>query len=228
MIQQPVLSRTRSNGSSRSSTCTQSERRQIIMEDVVERMRKAIFIDIDRSRKEDAGVGWFSVGFESTDARTSMRVTERLAALFVQENIEDRALLADQTDQFLKGQVEEQRRRLHEFDKVLLPARGRGAAPSSLTTSTRSLSHCTAAPRKERSREDRRESRAPHDRRAVQDHRRRTAPGRPVSPERSRTWRSAHSRDWPPGSPSRSRRGPGAAGGPESPPCKRAEYWPAA
>ena len=40
-----------------------------------------------------------------------MRVTERLASLFVQENLEDRELLADQTDQFLEGQVEETRRR---------------------------------------------------------------------------------------------------------------------
>ena len=59
------------------------------------------------------------MSFESPDARTAMRVTERLASLFVQENLEDRELLADQTNQFLQAQLEEARRRLVEHEKKL-------------------------------------------------------------------------------------------------------------
>ena len=54
-----------------------------------------------------------------------MRVTERLGSLFVQENIEDRALLADQTNQFLQGQLEEARRRLIEHERKLQEFRQR-------------------------------------------------------------------------------------------------------
>ena len=54
-----------------------------------------------------------------------MRVTERLGSLFVQENIEDRALLADQTNQFLQGQLEEARRRLIEHERKLQDFRQR-------------------------------------------------------------------------------------------------------
>jgi LPS O-antigen subunit length determinant protein (WzzB/FepE family) len=45
-----------------------------------------------------------------------MRVTERLASLFVQENLEDRELLADQTNQFLQVNLEEKRRQLSAHD----------------------------------------------------------------------------------------------------------------
>ena len=64
-----------------------------------------------------------------------MRVTERLASLFVQENLEDRSLLADQTNQFLQGQLEEAKRRLLEHEKKLQDFRQRnnGQLPDQIT-----------------------------------------------------------------------------------------------
>jgi hypothetical protein len=100
-----------------------------LMEDVVEMMRRDINVMIPRPLREDADVNSFSVAFESHDARTAMRITERLSSLFVEENVEDRALLADQTDQFLKGELEELRRRLIATEAGLAE-KGRGAVPS--------------------------------------------------------------------------------------------------
>jgi polysaccharide chain length determinant protein (PEP-CTERM system associated) len=54
-----------------------------------------------------------------------MRVTERLASLFVQENLEDRELLADQTNQFLQVQLDEARRKLIEKENALKEFRQR-------------------------------------------------------------------------------------------------------
>jgi uncharacterized protein involved in exopolysaccharide biosynthesis len=54
-----------------------------------------------------------------------MRVTERLGSLFVQENLEDRQLLADQTNQFLEAQLEEAKRRLLDHEKKLQEFRQR-------------------------------------------------------------------------------------------------------
>jgi len=46
-----------------------------------------------------------------------MKVTERLASLFIEENLKDRELLADGTNQFLESQLEDARRRLIEQEK---------------------------------------------------------------------------------------------------------------
>jgi uncharacterized protein involved in exopolysaccharide biosynthesis len=46
-----------------------------------------------------------------------MRVTERLASLFIEENLRDREVLADDTNQFLEAQLEDARRRLLEQEK---------------------------------------------------------------------------------------------------------------
>ena len=48
-----------------------------------------------------------------------MLVTERLASLFIRENIENRAVLADQTDQFLQSQLQEAERQLKDREKKL-------------------------------------------------------------------------------------------------------------
>ncbi len=82
------------------------------MEDIVERMRKEIEVQVV---KGDA----FRVGFTSSDARTAMRVTERLASLFIEENLRDREVLAEGTNQFLEAQLEDARRRLIENEKRL-------------------------------------------------------------------------------------------------------------
>src|SRR5689334_5182994 len=80
------------------------------MEDVVERMRGSIAVQVV---KGDA----FRVSFTSNEARTAMRVTERLASLFIEENLRDREVLAEGTNQFLEAQLEDARRRLIETER---------------------------------------------------------------------------------------------------------------
>ncbi len=107
------------------------------MEDVVQQMRQDISLNLDIPiRRRESTATSFNIGFESPDARTAMRVTERLASLFVQENLEDRSLLADQTNQFLQGQLEEAKRRLLEHEKKLQDFRQRnnGQLPDQIQT----------------------------------------------------------------------------------------------
>jgi polysaccharide chain length determinant protein (PEP-CTERM system associated) len=82
------------------------------MEDVVVGMRRQIDV---RTLRGDA----FVLGFTSEDPATAQRVTERLASLFIDENLRDREVLADATDQFLESQLEDARRRLIENEKKL-------------------------------------------------------------------------------------------------------------
>src|SRR6266581_3195529 len=111
-IQQQILSRTRLERIIQDFNLYAEKRKTGIMEDIVERMRKDIDVQIV---KGDA----FRVSFIADDARTSMKVTERLASLFIEENLRDREVLAEGTNQFLEAQLEEARRRLIDNEKKL-------------------------------------------------------------------------------------------------------------
>jgi polysaccharide chain length determinant protein (PEP-CTERM system associated) len=108
-ITQQILSRTRLERIIQDFNLYPELRKTAIMEDVVERMRASIAVQVV---KGDA----FRVSFTSDDARTAMRVTERLASLFIEENLRDREVLAEGTNQFLEAQLEDARRRLVETE----------------------------------------------------------------------------------------------------------------
>lgn len=118
LITQQVLSRTRLERIIREFNLYEEEQQQMVMEDVIEQMRSDTLIDVN-APKDDRASPSFTVSFRSPDPRTAMRVTERLASLMVQENLEDRELMADQTKQFLQRQAEEAQRRLMESQAKL-------------------------------------------------------------------------------------------------------------
>lgn len=124
-ISQEILSRTRLERIITEFNLYERERARLIMEDVVERMRLDISLQVSVPRRNRDQASSFSIGFESSEPRTALRVTERLASLFVQENIQDRALLADQTNQFLQSQLDDARRRLIDHERKLQEFRQR-------------------------------------------------------------------------------------------------------
>src|SRR4029453_13681092 len=89
------------------------QRRSGVMEDIVDEMRLR---DVEvQVVKGDA----FRVSYKGDDPRTVMRVTERLASLFIEENLRDRAVLAEDSYQFLDSQLNDARRRLVAYEKKL-------------------------------------------------------------------------------------------------------------
>jgi polysaccharide chain length determinant protein (PEP-CTERM system associated) len=126
-ITQQILSRTRLERIIQDFNLYEEERKTGIMEDVVEKMRR----DIDtRVIQGDA----FRVSYVGKDPRTVMRVTERLASLFIEENLRDREVLAEGTNQFLESQLDDARRRLIEQEQKLEAYRRQysGQLPSQL------------------------------------------------------------------------------------------------
>jgi polysaccharide chain length determinant protein (PEP-CTERM system associated) len=120
-ISQQILSRTRLERIIQDFNLYARERQTGIMEDVVERMRSR---DIKvETLKGDA----FRIAFLGDNPQTVMRVTERLASHFIDENLRDREILAQGTSQFLTVQMEEARRRLIEQEKKLEEYRVRHA-----------------------------------------------------------------------------------------------------
>jgi polysaccharide chain length determinant protein (PEP-CTERM system associated) len=109
-ITQQILSRTRLERIIQDFNLYGEARKTAIMEDVVDRMRANIQVQVV---KGDA----FRVSFTSDEARTAMRVTERVASLFIEENLRDREVLAEGTNQFLEAQLEDARRRLIETER---------------------------------------------------------------------------------------------------------------
>ena len=109
-IQREIFSRTRLEQIIQDFDLYADERRVGIMEDVVENMRTDIQIDVVRGDS-------FSVTYTGRDPRVVMKVTDKLAGLFIDESLQDRSALADGTSEFLESQLEDARRRLEDQDK---------------------------------------------------------------------------------------------------------------
>lgn len=141
-ISQQIMSRTRLEQIVQDFNLYQKERAEKqLMEDIVERMRtKDIGIDIV---KGDA----FRVSYQAGDPRTAMRVTERLASLFIDESLRDREVLAEGTNQFLATQLDEARRQLVLNEKKLeeYQALHNGELPSQMAANLQGLHNAEMA-----------------------------------------------------------------------------------
>jgi len=82
------------------------------MEDVVERMRRDVVVDIVKGNT-------FRVAYTCDDPKKAMQVAERLASEFTNENLQDREMLASATTDFLQSQLEAARKRLAEQEAKL-------------------------------------------------------------------------------------------------------------
>ncbi len=126
-ITQQILSRTRLERIIQDFDLYAKERRTAIMEDVVEKMRRDIDILVIKGDS-------FRITYTGDEPRTVMQVTQRLASLFIDENLRDREMLAQGSFQFLESQLDDSRRRLIEHEKKLEEYRRRhsGELPTQL------------------------------------------------------------------------------------------------
>ena len=134
-ISQQILSRTRLERIIQDFNLYARQRETGIMEDIVEGMRnRDIQVEV---LKGDA----FRVAYVGEDPTVVMRVTDRLASLFIEENLKDRELLAEGTNQFLTAQLEDARRRLIEQEKKLEDYRQRfsGELPTQAETNLQAV-----------------------------------------------------------------------------------------
>ena len=128
-ITQQILSRTRLEQIVGEFDLYPEERAQLPMEGVVALMRDEVDIEVTRSDS-------FRLAFVYRQPEVAMKVTSRLATLFVEENVRDRELLAEGTNKFLEAQLDDARRRLLEQEKRIEAYRLQhsGELPSQLPT----------------------------------------------------------------------------------------------
>lgn len=101
-------------------------RRGLPLEEIVELMRDAIRLEIkgdDQQAGPRRGRGpatvAFSISYRGSDPQTVALVTDTLASFFIEENLKVRGLQATGTAEFLKGQLEETKKRLDQQERQL-------------------------------------------------------------------------------------------------------------
>lgn len=112
-IGQEILSRTRLEQIIGEFNLYQKEAKTMVMEEIVELMRKDIIVQI-RGRE-----GYFSISYTGKDPRTVTNVTNKLASLFIEENLKLREQQAQGTSEFLAIELNATKAKLDEQEKLL-------------------------------------------------------------------------------------------------------------
>ena len=118
-ITDQILSRSRLEQVIQQLDLYPAERERQVMEDVIQRMRLDIQTSAARPTNARRDVNSFRIAYVSDNAEKARKVTERLASLYIEQNLKDRENQADSTSQFLTTQLDEAKRRLVDQEKKL-------------------------------------------------------------------------------------------------------------
>jgi polysaccharide chain length determinant protein (PEP-CTERM system associated) len=75
------------------------------MEEIIEIMRKAIEVKVQENPRTERTQNSFTISFEGKEPRTVMMVTNKLASLFIEENLRVRETQAESTAEFLSKEL---------------------------------------------------------------------------------------------------------------------------
>jgi polysaccharide chain length determinant protein (PEP-CTERM system associated) len=120
-ISQEILSRSRLQALIERFDLYSDLRRRSPMEEVVERMRDDIRIDLKggASRNERATTVAFTVGYTGRDPKKVALVTNTLASFYIEENLKVRERQAAGTAEFLRVQLDNMKRTLEQQEQVV-------------------------------------------------------------------------------------------------------------
>ena len=113
-ITQQILSRTRLLRIIESKGLYAAGRRRLTQDEMVERMRKDIEIELVHDRDQLTA---FNVYYSSNDPQIAQQVTSELTNLFISENLEARQAQSENTTRFLESHLEEARKSLSEQEE---------------------------------------------------------------------------------------------------------------
>ena len=111
-ITQQILSRTRLVRIMEDMNLYQRERTRMGPDQLVDRMRKDIEIELVRTPDRLDQLSAFNIYYSSPDPVLAQKVTDRLTWLFISENLEARQEQSENTTKFLEAQLEEARQKL--------------------------------------------------------------------------------------------------------------------
>jgi len=133
-ISQEILSRTRLEKVINEFNLYADLLKQFHMEEIIEMMRKKIEVRVHRQNA-------FSISFEGGDPKMVMMVTNKLASLFIEENLKFRELRAEGTSEFISKEVQtvEDSLKKKESEVRLYKERNMGQLPQQLEANLRIL-----------------------------------------------------------------------------------------
>jgi len=139
-ITQQILSRTRLLQIVESANLYSKERARLSPDDMVERLRKDIQIELVRDNQNR--ISAFNVYYVAGDPHTAQRVTSDLTNLFINENLESRQQQSEGTTKFLEDQLETARQSLSQQEEKIreFKAQHVGELPAQLATNLQILS----------------------------------------------------------------------------------------
>ncbi len=115
-ISQEVMSRTRLEQVINEFNLYKDERKSINREEVVELMQKNIRVELP-TRKEEKG--YFTISYIGKDPNIVTTITNRLASLFIEENLRFREQQAVGTTEFLASELTTKKAKLEELETAV-------------------------------------------------------------------------------------------------------------
>ena len=140
-ISQEILSRTRLEKVIQEFNLYSESRDKVPLEEIVENMRKAIEINVQARSSNERAQNTFSISYEGEEPKTVMMVTNKLASLFIEENLKVRELQAESTSDFLSKELGSVEEKLIKKEQDLRNFRERhmGELPQQLEANLRTL-----------------------------------------------------------------------------------------
>jgi uncharacterized protein involved in exopolysaccharide biosynthesis len=87
--------------------------------ELVAQMRDDVAVTLVGDDAQSSTDDGFMVSFVAQDPKTAQRVTERIASLFIEENLRDSQVMAEGVTQFVEARIYETRNRIVEYEKRL-------------------------------------------------------------------------------------------------------------
>lgn len=139
-ISQEILSRTRLETVIQEFNLYANLRSKVPLEEIVETMRRAVEVKV-LSRPNDRGQNSFSVSYEGEEPRTVMMVTNKLASLFIDENLKVREEQAGKTSEFIVKELRDVESKLKYKEIEIRDFKGRhmGQLPEQWEANQRTL-----------------------------------------------------------------------------------------
>jgi polysaccharide chain length determinant protein (PEP-CTERM system associated) len=141
-IQQQVMSRTRLTTVMDELGLYKAERKKVPVEEIVEKMRMRIQIQVSSMGRRNEGGEAFSLTFIDENPQMAMLVASRLASFFIDENLKTREQQAVGTSEFLESQLQDIKVKLEAKEEALKEYKLRfmGELPQQLQANLQSLS----------------------------------------------------------------------------------------
>ena len=117
-ISQQILSSTRLKNIIDDFNLYQEQKKSLVQEEILELMRKDISIKLERGWVANRP-GAFRIGYQGPEPAVVAQVANRIANLFIEENLKTREVQAEGTSEFIDTQLQESKKRLDELESAV-------------------------------------------------------------------------------------------------------------